>query len=62
MEAKTDRDKTIISLETDHSVEIEINHIEAEEITIEIIDQIMEVDQEKIIGVMVGEKTIDMMI
>ena len=28
-------DKTIISLETDHTVEIEINHIEAEEITIE---------------------------
>ena len=38
------RDKTIISLEVDHSVEIEINHREAEEITIGIVDQIVEVD------------------
>ena len=56
------RDKTIISLETDHSVEIETNHIEAEEITIEIIDQIIEVDQEKTIDMTIGETTIDVMI
>ena len=31
IEAKTDIDKTIISLETDNTVEIEINHIKAEE-------------------------------
>ena len=62
IEVKTDRDKTIISLETDHTVEIEINHMEAEEITIEIIDQIIEVDHEAITDMMIGETTIDMMI
>ena len=62
IEAKTDRGKTIISLETDHSVEKEINHIEAEEIAIEIIDQIIEVDQEETIDMAIGETTIDMMI
>ena len=41
---------------------MEIIHIEVEEITIEIIDQIIEVDQEKSIGMMIGEKTIDVMI
>ena len=50
--------ETIINLETDHTVEIEINHIEAEEITVEITtDQIIEVDQEKTIDMMIGETT-----
>ena len=62
LEAKTDRDKTIISLETDHTVEIEINHIEAKEITIETIDQIIEVDHKTTIDMTIGEATIDMMI
>ena len=62
IEAKTDIDKTITSLETDHIVEIEINHIDAEEITIEIIDQIIEVDHKTTIDMMIGETTIDMMI
>ena len=35
--AKTDIDKTIISLETDHTGETEIIDTEAEKITIEII-------------------------
>ena len=35
IEAKTGIDKTVIRLEIDHTVEIEINHIEAEEIIIE---------------------------
>ena len=35
IEAKTGIDKTVIRLEIDHIVEIEINHIEAEEIIIE---------------------------
>ena len=46
IEAKTGIDKTVIRLEIDHIVEIEINHIEAEEIIIETIDQIIEVDHE----------------
>ena len=54
--------KTIISLETDHSVEIETNHMKAEEIILEIIDQIIEVDQEKTIDMMIGETTIDVII
>ena len=43
--AKTGIGKTIIRLEIDNTEEIEINHIEAEEIIIETIDQIIEVDQ-----------------
>ena len=62
IEAKTDIDKTIISLETDHTVETEIIHIEAEEITIEIIDQIIQVDHEITIDMMIGETTTDVMI
>ena len=62
IEAKADIDKTIISLETDHTVETEIIHIEAEEITIEIIDEIIEVDHETTIDITIGETTIDMMI
>ena len=62
IETKTDKGKTIISLETDHTVEIEVNHIEAEEITIETIDQIIEVDHKATIDMMIGETTIDVMI
>ena len=55
--------ETIINLETDHTVEIEINHIEAEEFTMEItIDQIIEVDQEKTIDVVIGKTTTNKMI
>ena len=61
-EAKTDIDKTIISLETDNTVEIEINQIETEEITIETIDQIIEVDHETAIDMTIGETTTGMMI
>ena len=52
----------IISLETDHTVEIEINLIETEEITIETIDQIIAVDHNTTIDMMIAETTIDMMI
>ena len=62
IEAKTGIDKTVIRLEIDHIVEIEINHIEAEEIIIETIDQIIEVDHEITIYMMTGETTIDMML
>ena len=48
--------ETIINLETDYTVEIEINHIEAEEITIY---QIIEVDQEKTIDDITTDKMID---
>ena len=41
---------------------MEINHIEAKEITVEIIDQIIEVDQEKIIDVMIDVIVTDKMI
>ena len=61
IEAKTDIDKTIISLGTDHTVEIGIIHIETEEIKIEIIDQIIEVDHETTIDMIIGEITIDLM-
>ena len=62
IEAKTGIDKSVIRLEIDHIVEIEINHIEAEEIKIESIDQIIEVDHEITIDMMIGETTIDMTI
>ena len=62
IETKTDTDKTIISLETGHIVEIEINHIEAEEITIETINQIVGVDHETAIDLTIGETAIDKMI
>ena len=62
IEVKTGIDKTVISLEIDHTVEIEINHIEAEEIIIETIDQIIEVDHKITIEMMIGETNIDMMI
>ena len=55
-------DKKIISLEIDLTVEIETCPIEAEEITIETIDQIIEVDHKTTIDMMIGETTIDMMI
>ena len=55
-------DKTVIRLEIDHIVEIEIIHIEAEEIIIGTIDQIIEVDHEITIYMMTGETTIDMML
>ena len=62
IEAKAEIGKTIISLGTDPSVEIEINLLETEEIIIEtIIDPIIEADQEKTIGMMIGETTIDVM-
>ena len=62
IEAKTDIDKTIICLETYHTEEIEINYVVAEEITIEIIVQIIEVDHETTIDMMIGEITTDKMI
>ena len=62
IEAKTDIGKTITSLETDHTVDIEINHIETEEITIETINQIIEVDHETMIDMTIGETAIDVMI
>ena len=55
IEVKTEIDKTIISLEADHTADIEFNHIEAEEIIIEIIDQIIEVGHKTIIDMMIGE-------
>ena len=61
-EAITDRDKAIISLETHHTVETEIIHTEAKENTIEIIDQIIEVDHETTLDMTIGETTIDVMI
>ena len=49
-------------IETDHKKEIEINHIEAEEITVEITkDQFIGVDQEKAIDMTIGETTTDKM-
>ena len=62
IETKTKIDKTVISLETDHTVEIQINHIEAEEITIETIDQIIGVDHETTIDMMIDETIIDKII
>ena len=62
IEATTAIDKTITRLEIDHTVEIEINHIEAEKIIIETIDQIIEVKHEITIDMMKEETTIDMMI
>ena len=55
-------DKKIISPEIGHTVEIETCPIEAEEITIGIIDEIIEVDHETTTDMMIGEKNIDMMI
>ena len=55
-------DKTITRLEIDHTVETEVNHIEAEEIIIETINQIIEVDHETMLDMMIEETTIDMMI
>ena len=49
-------------LETDHTVQIETNHIEAKEIIIETIDQIIEVDHKTTIDMTIGETTIDMII
>ena len=54
--------KTIIKLEIGHTMETEINHIEAEEIIIGIIDQIIEVDHEITIDRLIGETTIGMMV
>ena len=54
--------KTITSLEMDHTVEIETCSIETEEITVETIDQIIQVNHKTTIGMTIGETTIDMMI
>ena len=68
IEAKTGKDKTITKIEIDLTVEIEINHIEAEGITIEIIDQIIEVGHEATIDmtieetIMIGKIATDKMI
>ena len=62
IEAKTGIDKTVIRLEIDHTVEIEIDRIKAEEIIIETTDQIIEVDHEITIDMMIEETTTDMLI
>ena len=62
IKAKSGIDKTITRLEIDHTVETEVNHIEAEEIIIETINQIIEVDHETMLDMMIEETTIDMMI
>ena len=54
--------KKIISLEIDHTVEIKMHPIEAEEIKIETIDQIIEVDHETTIDMMIGKIATDKMI
>ena len=59
---KTYTGKTVIRLEIDHTVGIEIDHIEEEEIILETIDQIIEVDYEITIDMMIEETTTDMMI
>ena len=55
-------DKTIINPEIGHTVGIKLCPIEAEEIRIGTIDQIIEVDHEITIDMTIGETTIDMMI
>ena len=55
-------DKTVISLEIDHAVKIETCPMEAEEITLETIDQIIEVGHEINIDLMKDKTTIDVMI
>ena len=55
-------DKTVISPEIGHTGGIETCPIEAEEIIIGTIDQIIEVDHETNIDMTIGETAIDMMI
>ena len=51
-------DITIINPEIDHTVEIGILLIEVEETLMETIDQIIEVDHEKMLDMMIGETVI----
>ena len=60
-EVKTGIGKTIISLEIGHTVEKEINRIEAEETMTESTGQTIEAEQEMTIDSKIGETTIDKM-